>query len=127
MIELARQIDVLRGRVQQVEKENEFLREQLRLLTAQLYGRKSERLPQAESPQLMLFDETAVEPEPTEAAEESIEIAAHRRAKSGRKPLPENLPRVEIVHDVTEEEKRCGCGAEKAGSARKLRFDIMTN
>ncbi len=115
MVELARQIDTLRGRVQQVEKENEFLREQLRLLTAQLYGRKSERLPQAESPQLMLFDEAAVELEPTKtAAEESVEIAAHRRAKSGRKPLPENLPRVEIVHDVTEEEKRCGCGAEKS-------------
>ena len=113
MVELARQIDTLRGRVQQVEKENEFLREQLRLLTAQLYGRKSERLP-TESPQLLLFDAAAVELGPTEAAEESVEIAAHRRAKSGRKPLPEDLPRVEIVHDVAEEEKRCGCGAEKS-------------
>jgi transposase len=114
MIELVRQIDILQGRVQQVEKENDFLREQLRLLTAQLYGRKSERLPQAESPQMMLFDEASVEPESTEAVEGSIEIAPHRRTKSGRKPLPENLPRVEIVHDVTEEEKRCGCGAAKS-------------
>ena len=114
MTELVRQIDVLRGRVEQVEKENEFLREQLRLLTAQLYGRKSERLPQGESPQLLLFDEPAVEEVEEEAAEETIEVAGHRRAKTGRKPLPEHLPRVEIIHDVPEEQKRCGCGAEKS-------------
>lgn len=113
MVELIQQIDFLRGRVQRVEKENDFLREQLRLLTAQLYGRKSERLPQGENPQLMLFDEPAGEVEVREE-EETITVPAHRRTRTGRKPLPENLPRVEIVHDVTEEEKRCGCGAVKS-------------
>lgn len=111
-----RQIDVLHGQVQRVEKENDFLREQLRLLTAQLYGRKSERLPPGKSPQLMLFDEPAGPAE--EAGEESeaatVAVPAHRRTRAGRKPIPDHLPRVEIVHDVTEEEKRCGCGADKS-------------
>lgn len=111
MVELVQKIDFLSGRVEQVEKENEFLREQLRLLTAQLYGRKSERLLAGKNPQLILFDEPAAESEPEEKI---IDIPAHRRVKTGRKPLPENLPRVEIVHDVPEEEKHCGCGAEKS-------------
>jgi len=111
MVELIQKIDFLRGRVEKVEKENEFLREQLRLLTAQLYGRKSERFSAGNNPQLILFNEPAAETEPEE---EIIDIPAHRRAKTGRKPLPENLPRVEIIHDVPEEEKHCGCGAEKS-------------
>jgi len=41
----------------------------------------------------------------------NIVIAAHSRKKSGRKPLPENLPRAEIIHDLPEEEKVCACGA----------------
>lgn len=113
MVELVRQIDFLRGRVERVEKENEFLREQLRLLTAQLYGRKSERLPRGENPQLLLFDERVEKEEPSSQREDTIEIPAHRRSRGGRKPLPENLPRVEIIHDVSEDEKRCGCGAQK--------------
>jgi transposase len=113
MVELRQQVDVLRGRVQQVEKENDFLREQVRLLTAQLYGRKSERLPQRENPQQLLFDEPA-EVESVQEMAETIAIPAHRRTKTGRKPLPENLPRVEILHDVPDEEKHCGCGMEKS-------------
>ena len=35
---------------------------------------------------------------------------AHTRRKRGRKALPENLLRVEVVHDLAEEEKTCSCG-----------------
>ncbi len=38
-------------------------------------------------------------------------IPAHTRKKRGRKPLPEHLPRVEIIHDLPEEQKVCACGA----------------
>ena len=31
--------------------------------------------------------------------------------KRGRKPLPADLPRVDVVHDLPEEEKHCDCGA----------------
>ncbi|MCP4667794.1 MAG: transposase, partial [Deltaproteobacteria bacterium] len=51
------------------------------------------------------------EPEPIRE-EEKIKIPAHSRKKSGRKPLSEDLPRVEIVHDLPEEEKVCACGAK---------------
>jgi len=44
-----------------------------------------------------------------EEADEAITVASHTRKKkkSGkRKPLPDNLPVVDIIHDLTEEEKK---------------------
>jgi transposase len=62
---------------------------------------------------LPVFEEAGAQVQMSETPGQSdtIVIAAHRRAKSGRKPLPENLPRVEIVHDLGDEEKVCACGA----------------
>ncbi len=39
-----------------------------------------------------------------------VEIPAHTRAKRGRKPLPDHLPRIEIIHDLPEDQKVCACG-----------------
>ena len=40
-------------------------------------------------------------------AEEQIDVPAHKRRKGGRRPLPAFLPRVEVVHDLSEAEKVC--------------------
>jgi len=91
------------------EKENELLREQIRLLQAQMFGKKSEKsAADTEAVQLPLFD--MPEPE-VEREVEQVEIASHQRQKPGRKQLPENLPRETIVHDIAEQDKICGCGA----------------
>ena len=42
---------------------------------------------------------------------QTIAIAAHERKKRGRKPLPKDLPRIDIIHDLSEDEKQCACGA----------------
>ena len=39
--------------------------------------------------------------------DEFIEVPAHSRKKRGRKPLPEILPRVEVIHDIADDEKVC--------------------
>jgi len=39
-----------------------------------------------------------------------VEIPAHTRTKRGRKPLPDHLPRIEIIHDLPEDQKVCACG-----------------
>jgi transposase len=92
------------------QHEIEHLQEMVRLFQNELFGRKSEVLPSDRPDQLQLF----TPPEPVEPikAEETIEIKGHNRKKRGRKPLPADLPRVEVVHDIAEEEKRCACGAE---------------
>ena len=38
---------------------------------------------------------------------DAIEVPAHQRRRGGRKPLPEELPRVEIIHDLSAAEKVC--------------------
>ena len=87
----------------------DFLEERIRLLQKELFGRKTEKRPKADQQQMLLFDEEQVD-EP-DAGPETVTIPAHSRKKRGRKPLPEELPRIEIVHDIDEAEKVCGCGS----------------
>jgi len=53
-------------------------------------------------------------PEPAEIEQErvTVEVPANSRQQHGRKPPPPGLPRIEIVHDIDEAEKTCGCGAQ---------------
>lgn len=108
------------------DKEYGILLEQIRLLRAQLYGRKSEKVVSADgSVQLSLFDipePAGLEPEPPE-----ITVSEHTRRKRGRKALPEELPRVEVVHDIPEDEKVCACGCmlSRIGAEVSEQLDIF--
>jgi transposase len=88
----------------------DHLQEMLRLFQNELFGRKSEARVDAVNPnQLQLFT-------PAQAAEpigpeEKLPVKGHTRKKRGRKPLPEDLPRVDVVHDIDDEQKLCACGA----------------
>ncbi|WP_313489246.1 IS66 family transposase, partial [Stutzerimonas nitrititolerans] len=93
----------------------EQLQEQVALLRHKLFSPKSERSPEdADSPQLAMFNEAeelieALAAEPAEA--EEVVAPVKRRGK--RKPLPANLPRVEVIHELPEHELTCACGACK--------------
>ena len=91
--------------------------EQLEHYVAQLlrarYGPRSEKVDPA---QLALFDPNAAEPaaeswpqpEPLDTV-----VRAHRR-RGKRQPLPAELPRERVEHDLTEEEKCCpACGQQR--------------
>jgi Transposase and inactivated derivatives len=107
-------------------KDTAFLREQIRLLRSQIFGRKSEKVLDCVADQVPLFDEVAPSvPEEKETA--GITVPSHVRKKSGRRPLPENLPRVEVIHDLAEEEKTCGCGCMKSriGEEVSEQLDII--
>lgn len=105
-------------------KQTGILLEEISLLRAQLYGPKSEKHASADGPQpLCLFDM----PEPEEPVEEArAHVPAHDRRKKGRKSLPEELPREEILHDIPEDEKVCGCGCElsRIGEETSEQLDI---
>ena len=87
----------------------EFLEEFVRLLKHKRFGRSSEKgggsqlglFNEAESDLAQLEEGEAVE------AEEAVAVPAHQRRKPGRKPLPTWIPRVEIVHDLSPQEKIC--------------------
>jgi transposase len=89
-----------------------YLEEQLRLFKNELFGRSSEKRHELPANQMALFtanDDPATDK--IQAREDTIVIAAHTRKKRGRKALPKDLPRIDIIHDLSEEQKQCPCGA----------------
>lgn len=89
------------------KEEIHYLNERIRLLQNELFGRKSEKSNPSLDRQLPIFED---EPQMPPTDTDTVTIAAHNRKKRGRKPLPGHLPRVEIVHDIDEADKICGCG-----------------
>jgi transposase len=92
-----------------------YLEEQLRLFKMELFGRSSEKRHEPHPDQMPLFnggdDHAAGD---TQTSQDTIAIAAHARKKRGRKALPKDLPRIDIIHDLSEEQKQCGCGQPKS-------------
>jgi transposase len=84
-------------------------------LLRRLYGPRSERF---DPRQLLLFGQLVDQLRVDQASieEEANEALTTRRVKQrhnhGRGQLPDHLPRVEIVHDLSEDEKKCPCCGE---------------
>ena len=96
--------------IRNLENENLTLSEKLRLALLQRFGRSSEKVDPNQKELFAEEESTQEHPE----IEEQITVPAHKRNKAGRKPLDENLPREDIIHDIPESEKTCGCGHELA-------------
>jgi hypothetical protein len=89
------------------------LEEQLRLLRDELFGRRSEKHHGPHPDQRLLFDDKDAHGlSEAPPGDDKIPIVAHSRKKRGRKPLPADLPRIDIIHDLREDQKQCACGAE---------------
>jgi transposase len=92
-----------------------YLEEQLRLFKNELFGRSSEKRQAPHPDQRPLFEgdsEHVADQEQT--TDDTIVIGSHSRKKRGRKALPKDLPRIDIIHDLSEDEKQCGCGQRKS-------------
>lgn len=88
------------------------LEEEKRLDRARRFGASSE----VGDHQARLFDEAEGHqdesvPEALEASD-LIEVPAHSKRKPKRKPLPADLPRVVVNHDLDDADKVCACGGE---------------
>ena len=56
-------------------------------------------------------DDTATLPPPaTEPSGQTPADAGKKKARGKRKPLPIELPRIDVIHDVPEAERTCACG-----------------
>ena len=103
-----------------------YLEERIRLLQNELFGRKTEKRqpPETDQVQLGLFDEPDL-PEPEKA--DTITVPAHTRKKRGRKPLPADLPRIDVIHDIEESKKVCACGCQlsRIGQEVSEKLDII--
>jgi transposase len=92
-------------RNEQLQSKVILLQEQLNLALAKRYAASSEKI----SPdQVCMFNEAEVAVEPAPVADDDlITVPAHTRKKRGRKPLPDHLVRVDVVHEIPESERRC--------------------
>jgi len=88
----------------QVMSRYQYLEEQFRISQHKQFGQSAEGHPgQGE-----LFNEAEALAVESDTQEEAI---SYTRKKPTRKPLPKGLPREVIVHDISDEEKVCGCCA----------------
>jgi transposase len=103
-----------------------ILEEQIRVLKKAIFGSKSEKRPVDEevSRQLHLFNEAEAL---VEQEQKKLVIPEHTRQKPKRKPLPPDLPRIEVIEDIDESEKICACGAElvRIGEETCEKLDII--
>ena len=109
LVQLQQENTHLKGQVDQLKSYIDQLEQALILARCQWFGSSSEQI---RSDQLGLFNEAESLDEPGHDSDDydhqdTIEVPVHRRKKRGRKPLPEYLPRVEVIHDVPEDEKVC--------------------
>jgi len=121
--ELSHARDELRKRV-------DILNEQIDWFKRRFFSRSSEALSEREQQQLRLFNElesSLQEAAQVEEPQELVHIPEHARGKAKRRPLPEALPREEIVIDIPEEQKRCQCGAElvRIGEDVSEKLDVI--
>jgi transposase len=108
----------------------EVLQEQVRLLKAMQFAKSSEQQtkPAKNEDQYYLFDEAELVVSKDVSVEpEQFEVPSRTHAKRGRKPISAAIPRVDVVHDIPEEEKACPCGCTltKIGEEVSEKLDII--
>ena len=104
-------IATIQRRYTELETRYETLEEEYRLLVFRRFGRSAE---QVDSNQSELFGEAEAEAggEASAPVAEKTVVSEHTRERPGRKPIASHIPRVEILHDIPEEDKACACGHE---------------
>jgi transposase len=129
--ELLKVIEDLRRSLAERNAVIELQRHQYAELQRILFGRRSERVAESDPAQGLLFNEAerdaaleTKDPEP--ATVEHVTRPAGRRG--GRRRPSSELPRIEVHHDLSEEEKQCPwCGGDRAkiGEERSEEIEII--
>jgi len=100
------------------------LQEQLNLALARRYAASSEKI----SPdQYRLFDEAEADTE-AEPEDDKVMVPAHTRKKRGRKKLPDTLPRVDVIHELSGDDLVCphdGATLAEIGEKTSEQLDIV--
>jgi len=94
--------------IARLQNQVDYLNEQFRLAQHKKFAASTEVAPGQED----LFNEAEQEADLDSLAPEELKEAhgiSYNRKKPGRKPLPKDLPREEVIHDIPEEDKVCAC------------------
>jgi len=102
-------IEQLQTDNQTLSQKNNVLQEQLNLALARRYAASSEKIT---ADQLRLFDEAETDSD-SEIVDitdvnDTIVVSSHtRKSKTGRKALPKSLPRLDVLHELSEAARVC--------------------
>ena len=104
------------------------LHHQLFVLKNAKFGRRSEKF--VDDKQLLIdFDEAELLVAQHAALEDEIETKTItvRKKKPGRHPLPKNMPFIEHVYDISDEDKQCPCGCvlTHIGNESSEQLDVL--
>lgn len=111
---LPEDLQLLKQMLAKMQSRVGFLEEENALLRQRLFGRKSEQTADAATPQLALFNEAeSIVESVAEEANEVEEVVTPTKQRGKRKPLPAELPRIEVIHELPEHELTCVCGCRK--------------
>ena len=118
----------LRSEINSLSQKHEQLLEKFRLAQHQRFGQSSEKADKDAPVQGDLFNEAEVLIDEDEKVDEDAEKEqiSYTRKKPKRKPLPKDLPREEVIHDI--EDKTCTCcGYElhQMGEERSEKLDFI--
>lgn len=119
-----KKIEDLQKRIEYLEIVNRHQEEIISARNRRLFGRKSEKL-SYEAAQSWLFNEMETVYREMKPSTQTTHVKAHVRVKGGRKPISDSLPRVEIVHDLSEAEKICaGSGKTRPKIGSDVREEV---
>jgi transposase len=134
---LLRENEKLRQEKAQLQHENQELTKRVDILDEQvawfkrrMFARSSEALSEEDQRQLRLFNEAEAvfaQERAEEHHRDLIRVPEHIRGRAKRQRLPEAFPRKEVILDIGEEEKRCGCGAQlvRIGEESSEKLDVI--
>ena len=83
------------------------LKEEVQFLKNLRFARKSEKWTDEDKQQMHLFNEMEQREVPVIEEEPISDKKTASGKNRGRKPIPEDLPREEVIHDLTDDEKHC--------------------
>jgi transposase len=118
------------ARLATLDERNRLLEEENRWLKAQLFGRSSEKtaVEDRNPDQAWLFNEIEALAQFSQDASETITIPAHDRTRRGRKKLAADIPRIEVLHDLSEADKVCptdGATLERIGEETSEQLEVI--
>ena len=124
-----RELESSERKLEASERKLAYVLEQLRLARHRMYGRSAEDAPG----QGLLFNEAEAIADPivpsqsSETGTEPTGVTTPLRRRGKRRPLPADLPRIEIVHALPEAQRVCACGdiQQEIGNEVSEQLDIV--
>ncbi|SMF37296.1 transposase [Alteromonadaceae bacterium Bs31] len=124
--DLQKENEELRAQLLDAHSQIDSLNDRLQSLLQKHFAPSSEK---ASPDQMGLFSEAESEEEaPTDEPRKDTEVKGHTRTSKPRVSIPANVPREEIVYDISDEEKVCphdGSPLECIGSEDQEKLDIV--